>query len=64
MCEKRGKLVINDISEVCGQHRDSLSTVLSYLCAFGNEEAKAVLNEVAESVLVKREVKRAVEKLV
>ena len=64
MCEKRGKLVISDINEVCDRHRESLSTVLSYLCAFGNEEARAVLNEVAERVSVKRGVKRAVEELV
>ena len=53
MVEKRGKLVINDINEVCERHRESLATVLSYLCAFGDAEATAVLNEVIERVSVR-----------
>ena len=64
MVEKRGKVVIGDINEVCNRHRESLSTVLSFLCAFGDEEAKAVLNDVVEQVSVKKGVKRAVEDLV
>ena len=44
MVEKHGKHVINDINEVCERHRESLATVLSYLCAFGDTEATAVLN--------------------
>ena len=53
MVEKRGKLVINDINEVCERHRESLATVLSYVCAFGDAEATAVLNEVIERVSVR-----------
>lgn len=64
MVEKRGKLVINDINEVCERHRESLATVLSYMCAFGDTEAKAVLNEVIEKVSIRRGVKRTVEDLV
>lgn len=64
MVEKRGKLVINDINEVCERHRESLATVLSYMCAFGDTEAKAVLNEVIERVSIRRGVKRIVEDLV
>ena len=33
------------------------------MCAFGKEEAKAVLNDVVEHVSVKKGVKRAVEDL-
>ena len=64
MVEKRGKLVINDINEVCERHRESLATVLSYLCAFGDAEATAVLNEVIERVSVRKGVKRTVEDLI
>lgn len=64
MIEKRGKLVINDINEVCERHRESLATVLSYMCAFGDAEAKAVFNEVIEKVSTRRGVKRTVEDLV
>lgn len=64
MVEKRGKLVINDINEVCERHRESLATVLSYLCAFGDAEATAVLNEVIERVSVRKRVKRTVEDLI
>ena len=64
MVEKRGKLVINDINEVCERHRETLATVLSYMCAFGHAEAKDVLNEVVEKVSIRRGVKRTVEDLV
>lgn len=64
MVEKCGKLVINDINEVCERHRESLATVLSYLCAFGDAEATAVLNEVIERVSVRKGVKRTVEDLI
>ena len=64
MVEKRGKLVINDINEVCERHRESLATVLSHLCAFGDTEATAILNEVIEKVSVRKGVKRTVEDLI
>ena len=64
MVEKRAKTVISDINEVCSKHRESLSTVLSYMCVFGDEDATAILNDVVEQVSVKKGVKRAVEDLV
>ena len=64
MVEKRAKTVISNINDVCSKHRESLSTVLSYMCAFGDEDAKAVLNDVIEQVSVRKGVKRAVEDLV
>ena len=48
MIEKRGKRVIQDLSEVCDKHREMLLIVLSYLCAFGDPEAKAILNEIID----------------
>ena len=62
--KKCTKTVISDINEVCSKHRESLSTVLSYMCTFGDEDATAFLNEVVEQVSVKKGVKRAVEDLV
>lgn len=38
--------------------------VLSNMRAFGDSEAKAILNEIVEEVTVKRGVKRTVEELV
>lgn len=64
MVKKRAKTVISDINKVCSKHRESLSTVLSYMCAFGDEDATAFLNEVVEQVSVKKGVKRAVKDLV
>ena len=56
--------MINDINDVCEKNRESLSTVLSYMCAFGDEEARGICSEVVKKVAVKRGVKRAVEDLV
>ena len=38
--------------------------VLSNMCAFGDPEAKAIVNEIVEEMAVKRGVKRSVEELV
>ena len=38
--------------------------VLSNMCAFGNPEAKAIVNEIVEEVAVKKGMKRSVEELV
>ena len=38
--------------------------VLSSICAFGNPEAKAIINEIVEDVALKKGVKRTVEELV
>ena len=54
MVEKRGKLIINDINEVCERHRESLATVLSYRCSFGDAEAKDVLYDVTEKVSIRK----------
>ena len=41
-----------------------MSMVLSSMCAFGNPEAKAIINEIVEDVALKKGVKRTVEELV
>lgn len=41
-----------------------MSTVLSSMCAFGDPEAKAIVNEIVEDVALKKGVKRTVEELV
>ena len=64
MAEKRGHCVIKDIHEVCDRHRESLSNVLSYMCAFGDPEATVILNEIMDNVSAKKGVKRTVLDLV
>ena len=56
--------VIKDVHDVCDRNRESLAMVLSNMCAFGDPEAKAIVNEIVEEVAVKRGVKRSVEELV
>ena len=64
LIKKRSGRVIRDIKDVCDKHRESLSTVLSNMCAFGDPNTTAILNEVIEEVSVKKGVKRTVEDLV
>lgn len=52
------------IHDVCDKNRESLAMVLSSMCAFGDPEAKAIVNEIVEEVAVKKGVKRTVEELV
>ena len=56
--------VIKDVHDVCDRNRESLAMVLSNMCAFGDPEARAIVNEIVEEVAVKRGVKRSVEELV
>lgn len=62
--KRRSSRVIKDVNDVCHKHRESLAMVLSNMCAFGDSEAKAIVNEIVEEVAVKRGVKRTVEELV
>ena len=64
LMKQRTDRVLKDVQDACGKHRESLSTVLSNMCAFGDPEAKAIVNEIVEEVAVKRGVKRGVEELV
>ena len=64
LMKQRSSRVIKDVHDVCQKHRESLTMVLSNMCAFGNSEARAIMNEIVEEVAVKRGVKRTVEKLV
>lgn len=41
-----------------------MSMVLSSMCAFGDLEAKAIINKIVEDVALKKGVKRMVEELV
>lgn len=61
MVEKRGHRVIKNI---CERHRESLSNVLSYMCAFGDSEATVILNKIMENVAAKKGVKRTMLDLV
>ena len=40
--------------DVCDRNRESLTMVLSNMCAFGDPEVKAIVNEIVEKVAVKR----------
>ena len=64
LLKQRSERVIRDINDVCDNHRESLSTVLSHMCAFGDPNATSVLNEIVEEVALKKGVKRSVEDLV
>lgn len=64
LMKRRSSRVIKDVNDVCHKHRESLAMVLSNMCAFGDSEAKAIVNEIVEEVAVKRGVKRTVEELV
>ena len=54
MVEKRCHHVRKDIHDVYDRHRESLANVLSYMCAFGDSEAAAILNGVMENVSAKK----------
>ncbi|CAH3163324.1 unnamed protein product, partial [Pocillopora meandrina] len=62
--KQRSSRVIKDVHDVCERNRVSLAMVLSNMCAFGDPEAKAIVNEIVEEMAVKRGVKRSVEELV
>ena len=64
LMKQRSSRVIKDVHDVCDRNRESLAMVLSNMCAFGDPEAKAIVNEIVEEVAVKRGVKRSVEELV
>ena len=56
--------VLKDFQDVCEKHCESLSMVLSNMCAFSDPEAKAIVNKTVEEVAVKRGVKRSMEELI
>ena len=60
LMKKRSGRVIKDVYDVCEKNGESLTIVLSNMCAFGDPEAK----EIAEEVAVKKGVKTTVEELV
>ena len=64
LMKQRSSRVIKDVHDVCERNRESLAMVLSNMCAFGDPEAKAIVNEIVEEMAVKRGVKRSVEELV
>ena len=64
LMKQRSSRVIKDVHDVCDKNRESLAMVLSSMCAFGDPEAKAIVNEIVEEVAVKKGVKRTVEELV
>lgn len=64
LMKQQSSRVIKDVHDVCDKNRESLAMVLSSMCAFGDPEAKAIVNEIVEEVAVKKGVKRTVEELV
>ena len=60
---KRGQQLISRVNALCEERRESLSTVLSFLCAFGNQDATGVINDVIEDVASRKGVKRAMKDL-
>lgn len=64
LMKQRSSRVIKDVHDVCDKNRESLAMVLSNMCAFGDPEAKAIVNEIVEEVAVKKGVKRTVQELV
>ena len=64
LMKQRSSRVIKDVHNVCERNRESLAMVLSNMCAFGDPEAKAIVNEIVEEMAVKMGVKRSVEELV
>ena len=63
LIKKRGKQLISKVKALCEGKRESLSTVLSYLCAFGDTDATGLINDVMENVASRKGVKRALQDL-
>ena len=63
LLKKGGSHVLQDVQGICERSQEHLSMVLSSICAFGNPEAKAIINEIVD-VALKKGVKRTVEELV
>ena len=61
--KKGGKQLISQVKALCEEKRESLSTVLSYLCAFGDTDATGLINDVMENVASRKGVKRALQDL-
>ena len=61
--KQRSGRIITDMYDVFEKNRGSLAIVLSSMCAFGDPEAKAIVNEIVKEVAVKKGVKRTVEEL-
>lgn len=51
------------VNALCKEKRESLSTVLSYLFAFGNGDATGLIKDVMETVALRKEVKRGLQDL-
>lgn len=62
--KQRSSRIIKDVHDVCDKNRESLAMVLLSMCAFGDPEAKAIVNEIVAEAAVKKGVKRTVEELV
>ena len=51
------------MNALCEERRESLSTVLSFLCAFGDQDATGIINDVIKDVASRKGVKRAMKDL-
>ena len=52
--KQRSSPVIKNVHYVCGKNRESLAVVLPNVSAFGDLEAKTIVDEIFEEVAVKR----------
>ena len=51
------------MNALCKEKRESQATVLSFMCAFGNQDATSVIQEIIKDVASRRGVKRAMQDL-
>ena len=63
LIKKRGQQLISQVNALCEEKRESLSTVLSYLCAFGDSGATGLINDVIDDVASRKGAKRAIQDL-
>lgn len=63
LIKKRGQQLISQVNVLHEEKGENLSTVLSYLCAFGDNDATGLINDVIEDVASRKGVKRAIQDL-
>ena len=61
--KKRGQQLISPVNVLCEVKRESFSTLLSHLCAFGDNNATGLINDEIEYVVSRKGVKRAIQDL-
>lgn len=54
LIKKWGSRVMNNVQDLCEQSWENLSSVLSSMCGLGDPEAKAIVNEIVQDVVVRK----------